>query len=295
MKKAIVSIFLSCFILVACASQSPIPLPTAVSSPTHISVDLTPAELAAIDALSSTSNLPPEQIALVSSEAVTWPNGCLGVQKLGIMCTQNQVPGFRIVLQARGTQYEFHTNQDGTVIVPAEGMQASGPAQEAAIKQLAANLGLQSSDVQLLSSSDVEWPDSCLGVPLEGVMCAQVVTPGYLIVLQALGHSFEYHTNTDGSNIMPATLGMAWREEGGIAGLCKSLTVYRSGEVYGLNCRSESDGRMGILINLLSADERQNFYQWLDTYSNTVVDLSDPANVSDRMTRNLDFYGTGSE
>jgi hypothetical protein len=291
MKMSLVSTLLTVWALTACAPGGP----SAAATATRIAVDLTPPQRAALVALSQNLGLPVDQIQVASTEAVTWPDGCMGVRRLGVMCTQNQVPGFRIVLDARGKQYEFHTDQDGSVVVPVEGMAASGPAQEAAIQQLATNLGLAQGQVNLVSSSAVEWPDSCLGVALEGVLCAQLVTPGYLIVLEAAGRQYEYHAGDDGTRLMPATLAMAWREEGGIGGICKSVVVYRSGEVYGIDCRTESDGRMGTLMELLSTAERESFYRRLDLYGNTVVDLSDPSNVTDRMTRNLDFYGTGSQ
>ena len=48
--------------------------------------------------------------------AVQWPDGCLGIVRMGVMCLRGPVDGFRIILEANGQQYEFHTNQDGTAI-----------------------------------------------------------------------------------------------------------------------------------------------------------------------------------
>ncbi len=104
----------------AVPSDTPAPVvasPTPV--PTHIAVDLTPAQRAAIQALSEKNNIPVDQIKLVSTEAVTWPSGCLGVVLPGVMCTQNQVDGFRILLSANGEHFEYHTNQDGASVLNA--------------------------------------------------------------------------------------------------------------------------------------------------------------------------------
>ncbi len=275
----------------------PTAAPVSPSSPLHGSADVataqTPAVQAAIASLAQTLGVAADQIKLVSSEAVTWPNGCLGVQKLGVMCTMNMVPGYRIVLESGGKQYELHTNLDGSVIVPAaNALQVPGPAQAAAIHQLATNLGIADSDVKLVSSAAVEWPDSCLGVALFQVMCAQTVTPGYLIVLEAGGRQYEYRTNQDASHIMPATLAMDWKQEGGIAGVCQSVTVYLSGEVYGMNCAPGSgDGRMSVL----TASQRQQLASWIDRLANATIDLSDPASVSDRMTRTADLMAHGTQ
>ena len=58
----------------------------------------------------------PDTIKLVSVEAVEWPDGCLGVHTPGVMCTMVITPGYRVVLEAGGKQYEFHTNASGDVV-----------------------------------------------------------------------------------------------------------------------------------------------------------------------------------
>ena len=109
---------------VSTATPENYPAPTSVpteAAPTsaHIPVDLTPAQRAAIEAVAKKYNIPSEQIHIVSTEAVTWPNGCLGVVIPGVMCTEVITDGFRIKLEANGQPYEVHTNQDGTSVVDA--------------------------------------------------------------------------------------------------------------------------------------------------------------------------------
>ncbi len=53
---------------------------------------------------------------MVSVEAVDWPDGCLGVQTPGVMCTMVITPGYRVILEADGKQYEYHTNASGDVV-----------------------------------------------------------------------------------------------------------------------------------------------------------------------------------
>lgn len=264
-------------------------------TPTHIPVDLTPAQRAAITALSEQLNLSVDKITLVSTEAVTWPDGCLGIVRMGVMCTQAEVPGFKIILEANGQKYEFHTNQDGSIVMLAEGAQGSAAVEQMVIKQLAANLGLQENDISVVSSTEIEFDDACLGVAMEGVVCAQVVTPGHIIVLEANGVQYEYHTNADGSRIQPATLAMVWKREGGIAGFCDILTVFRSGEVYASKCKAQSDVRMGTFANLLSANQQKQFMDWIAQFGQASLDASDPQGVADRMVETLDFFGTGKK
>ena len=264
-------------------------------TPTHIPVDLTPAQRAAINALMEQLNLTADKIKLVSTEAVTWPNGCLGIVRMGVMCTQNEVPGFKIILEADGQKYEFHANQDGSVVMLAEGAQESADVEQLVIKQLAANLGLQESDISVVSSTTIEFNDACMGVAMEGIMCAQVVTPGHIIVLEANSVQYEYHTNADGSRVQPATLAMVWKREGGIAGFCDTMTVFRSGEVYTTQCKPQAEGRMGTFANLLSSAQQKQFMDWMARFGEANLDASDPKGVADRMVVTLNLYGTGSK
>jgi hypothetical protein len=109
--------------LTACATDSaPTEEPSSPDqepTPADLPVDLTPAQLAAITALSDSLGLPAKSITLVSTEAVDWPDGCLGVQEEGVTCTQVITPGFRIILEANAREMEYRTNEDGTQVRPA--------------------------------------------------------------------------------------------------------------------------------------------------------------------------------
>ena len=298
MRRVLFTIAVLILLVTACAPAGPAATeeaPNPDEAPTQIPADLTPAQLAALQSLSETLSVAVDQITLVSTEAVTWPDGCLGIVKVGVMCTQAQVPGFKIILESNGQEYEFHTDQDGSVVLLAEGAPASGAVEETVTKQLAANLGVDESDITVVSSEMVEFGDACLGVAQEGVTCAQVVTPGHIIVLEADGVQYEYHTSEDGSRIQPASLVLVWKREGGIAGFCDSLTVYRSGEVYANSCNSQAQGSMGNISEMLSASEKEQFDEWMTTLGETHVDASDPKGVADRMVVTLDFFGTGNK
>ena len=54
--------------------------------------------------------------------------------------------------------------------------------------------------VQVVSVEAVDWSDSSLGCPKGGMMYAQVITPGYKIVLESDGRTYEFHSslNPDG-------------------------------------------------------------------------------------------------
>ena len=304
MRRVLFALILLMMVVAACAPAAATEEPSYPDEPsypneqatsTHVPVDLTPAQRAAINALMDQLSLSADKVTLASTEAVTWPDGCLGIVRMGVMCTQAEVPGFKIILEADGKQYEFHTNQDGSVVMLAEGAQDLAVVEQVVIKQLALNLSLKESDVAVVSSTMLEFNDACMGVAMEGVMCAQMVTPGHIIVLEANGVQYEYHTDADGSRVQPATLAMVWKREGGIAGFCDTMTVFRSGEVYTTQCKPQAEGRMGTFANLLSSAQQEQFMDWMAQFGEENLDASDPKGVADRMVVTLNVFGSGSK
>ena len=69
---------------------------------------------------------------------------------------------------------------------------------ELAVTELAGQLGIAAEEITVRSVEAVEWPDASLGCPQPGMMYAQVITPGYRIVLEVDGKSYEYHTGGRG-------------------------------------------------------------------------------------------------
>jgi len=230
----------------------------------------------------------------VSIEPVDWPDGCLGVVHLGMMCVKGPVPGFRIVLEAAGKQYEFHTNLDASVVTPSGGPAVLVPdAIVAPVKSaLAAASGVALSDISVVSTQIVEWPDGCLGSATPGIACAQIVTPGYLVVLQAGGKQYEYHTNADATLVKPASVALTWQRTGGLAGLADGLTVYQSGEIHADWGRPNSGSKDSTLA-ALSQDQRAQLRSWLDKFGSVSIQEGETP-VPDQMTIELTLLGSGS-
>jgi hypothetical protein len=167
-------------------------------------------------------------------------------------------------------------------------------AQRAAVTVISGNLDLPADKIILVSTEAVDWPDSCLGVPEEGLDCAQATTSGFRIILQANGRDVEYRTNEDGTHIRPATVLLTWKREGGIAGFCDFMTIYLSGEAHGSSCKSGQYVEQR-LIDVLSKEEIAKLDEWVKSYRSVSIDASDPKGVSDRMVVTLTFAGLGSQ
>jgi len=62
---------------------------------------------------------------------------------------------------------------------------AAERAVDASVSALAIQLGVDPSAITVVWVETKEWPDTSLGCPEPGMMYTQVITPGYLVVLDA--------------------------------------------------------------------------------------------------------------
>ena len=87
----------------------------------------------------------------------------------------------------------------------AGGAPAAATPQEAAtemapiVAAIAKELGVSPDAVQIVSAEQQTWPDRSLGCPKPGQMYAQVLTPGYLVVVEVNGTRSEFHTDERGN------------------------------------------------------------------------------------------------
>lgn len=70
---------------------------------------------------------------------------------------------------------------------------------KAAIADLVARFGVSADDISVVRSEAVTWRDSSLGCPEDGMGYAQVLVDGWLVVLQANGTTYEYHSGSSPS------------------------------------------------------------------------------------------------
>lgn len=85
---------------------------------------------------------------------------------------------------------------------PAEGIPGSQAALAAAVADLVKQIGIPADQITVASVEPMQWPDASLGCPQEGMMYAQVITPGYLVVLEAQGQTYQYHTDQRGTAVL---------------------------------------------------------------------------------------------
>ena len=84
---------------------------------------------------------------------------------------------------------------------PTAGDAAPEPVLQRAAGFLAGELGVAAAGLEVVSVAAMTWPDASLGCPQPGMMYAQVLTPGYLVVIRGAGGTERrVHTNEDGSS-----------------------------------------------------------------------------------------------
>jgi len=76
-------------------------------------------------------------------------------------------------------------------------------------RDLAKRLGIKAGEVELRHAEPVTWPDASLGLPRPGEMYAQVLTPGWVITLEAPAGTYVYAAG--GSAVKYAGPVASWR------------------------------------------------------------------------------------
>lgn len=186
-------------------TETPVQEPT--ETPTEPSRDLsTPApeiEAEVVDFLAGELDVAAEELEVVSVEPVVWNDASLGCPEPGEVYAQVVTPGYRVVVRAGGTEYEVHTDETGGTMVrcpsdeAGDGRGVDGQPVEAVVRtELAAELGLEPTELELSSKEEVEWPNAALGCPEPDKQYAEVIVPGFRLVFEG-PEDTEYTVHTD--------------------------------------------------------------------------------------------------
>ena len=68
---------------------------------------------AAVDDAAARADVDASAVTVVSAESVTWANGALGCPQRGFMYTDVVTPGYRVVVEAGGTRYDYRATTRG--------------------------------------------------------------------------------------------------------------------------------------------------------------------------------------
>ena len=109
-----------------------------------------------------------------------------------------------IILAGCGTASGQSMNSQPATINTPQTSVNTGPEPMVALARadLAQKTGKSQSNIRLKSVTEREFPDTSLGCPQPGISYAQVITPGYVIVLETGTRRFEYHTDRGSSIVL---------------------------------------------------------------------------------------------
>jgi hypothetical protein len=71
---------------------------------------------AVLQEVSYQSGLPRSALRIIHAHQQTWSDECKGVNKLGILCTETQVPGWQVTVVSGPKRWVYQTNASGSFV-----------------------------------------------------------------------------------------------------------------------------------------------------------------------------------
>ena len=325
-------VLLVTLILVGCAGAPPMSqpptdggtAPTASQTRESTATPLTESELpggafSAKQVLAEQLHVDVDTISVISTEKVEWPDACLGVKPAGTMCAQVITSGYRIILDAQGQRYEYHTDLNGGRVVLAAApepdikdatiiwtQQYEGQCKKAVIGSdtvafgpCQGNLmaGRYASEerradyadfISMFAPFEAETPAGQVAFQGQG---PQQATPSQQRMIAEWARLVAVEAST-GHNDPTSGLVLAWHREGGIAGFCDDLNVYLSGDIYTSSCRGNAAKTLAHVR--LGPGDLERLYDWVDRLDSWNWQQTDDAKA-DAMTISMFFSGWGIE
>lgn len=278
-----------------------------------------PAEKARAD-LAQRLRVTAESITILEVEEKDWPDSCLGISQKDVQCLQVITPGFQVNLEHKGRLYIYHTNRTGSTVMLAEsqgaGIEVPGEALltwkspgsncQAAVMSLTTisfgpcntlrltqrwenveHLADLKHFVETFAPFSAETKAGSLQFKGSG---ASLATPAEQ---RAIAEWAEMASASASGGKGGASYGLAlsWHREGGIAGFCDDLLIYRSGAALASSCKGNSARKLGAAY--LTSAQLDQLYAWLDDLKTFSYKYSDPA-TADAMRLQLLLNGTGN-
>lgn len=166
-------------------------------------------EALALQTLSEYLSRPVEEIEVVSSAAIDWPDSSVGCPRPDRDYLQVITPGHYVVLRHDGKTYRVHMAKGRAFVCDRPSGQGSPDKQLTpqlalpldhlrtfARTDLARRLQVPSDQVQSTEARQVVWRDASLGCPEPGQTYKPAATKGYVLELSYHGRAYTYHTDT---------------------------------------------------------------------------------------------------
>lgn len=169
-----------------------------------------PLHAARLD-LAQRLNVSPLDVHLTRLQHAGW-DGCLGVKVEGRACTMLFIGGLIAWFDVGGKEYRYHiggaqfvaasfadgTLEDGAPVPPEIRADLGAVLGDYARWDLALRLNVSEDSVVTMAIAPVVFPSLCLGFERPDIVCAEMLAPGFIILLQAGGKEYRYHVSEHG-------------------------------------------------------------------------------------------------
>jgi hypothetical protein len=146
--------------------------------------------------------------------------------------------------------------------------------EQTAISNQIQNLRFSPDNLRVVNSSQIDWPDTCLGIEQPGETCIREVTPGYWVMLEVDGLKFEYRADQSGKKLLAATPGLLWTRNGG-GGYCDKLIIYLPDTVHVCWCENgEMKAITKDLLEIVSMEEYNQLIEGIKVFREDSIDQS---------------------
>lgn len=162
-------------------------------------------DMAVKEAASEEMGAHPQQLKIVEVEKRTWPNGCLGVPQPGEYCPPAKVEGWRVVISDGSHTLVYRTSLSGDRLRQEIEDTYSGKLPPEVAEMVLQDVQQRSGEpiyrLQIVEEEQNTWPDSCLGLPEPGEVCAQMLVDGWRVVVENHARQWSYRTSLSGGKI----------------------------------------------------------------------------------------------
>jgi len=190
------------------------------------------------------------EVEVVSAEAVEFSDACLGYGSPVELCAAVVTPGYRVIVEQGGAQYEFHTDQEILRIRNQGGNEVFTSLPPHVPQEIAGMLGVEPGAVYVIDTEQVDWKDECFEVLPPNRVCTQAITPGWRVMVEVEGKSYEFRSNMGGTNIIQYEGGsglggddaLVWQIEGET---CREARINPGKLAYGI-CNTSPAGEVDL-------------------------------------------------
>jgi uncharacterized protein YcnI len=262
---------------------------------------------AVIKAGVESSNLPVSELQITNISRIT-VDGCLNLPKPGEACTKIAQPAWKVTVKAGRQKLVYHSKEDGSEVrLNASASNVNSNAKlppniaDTVLSQASQQLALPISRLQIVSAERKQWSDACLGIRKPGVLCAQVVVPGWQVTVSdgrknwvyRIGESVTVSYDKDASEIPnrgnlnavpiptsqlppPLESGIVFRQmtSGGIANISYQTVLLDDGRLIStrLNDANDSDRR----VFRISPQQVKKFQELLEEHEEDFQNINYP-------------------